>query len=544
LKKIRKRISWSKPIIPNAHSNARFPSELEKSWRAFCAFRRIDFAATCFEPFMSLEPPSDYQLSKLLGENQRTNIWLADQLSVRRNVVLEQLRDLSSEHREDFLASVRVKASIDHPLIASVYEAINDDDHCMFTREWLPGENLSSLKERGFTLKPAQLAHVIKRVAEACMHLEERSIPTDEMTLSHIYLNEQNVLRLSNLAKSGIRDDQTSARDMAALGSHLLPLMEPGESGYTRVQTLLHWMTGKDPQHIMQWKDIRHYADQIEQQLAAPVVPMHTSRQPQLTVVKKKNPLPIILGVIGAIIAAVILLVLSQKQKQEKTTVTQLDGPILIPEGMHPGPDGNENKIRKFWLSSHEVTIGEYREFLETLKFLESDQRKIFDHESQPPTKLSHETESWTEILAAAEKRGIWKNRTLTMNSPVFGVDWWDAHAYCEWKRARLPTQEEWYAAMRMQTLNPLSLKPTAWGDVVSLDKNGAGFFGMAGGVSEWTRKPASNPSNPLGARQWVIIGASFAKTANGAQAREWTNNRDLRRDDLGFRIAYDHLPD
>jgi formylglycine-generating enzyme required for sulfatase activity len=95
-----------------------------------------------------------------------------------------------------------------------------------------------------------------------------------------------------------------------------------------------------------------------------------------------------------------------------------------------------------------------------------------------------------------------------------------------------------------MQTLNPLSLKPTAWGDVVSLDKNGAGFFGMAGGVSEWTRKPASNPSNPLGARQWVIIGASFAKTANGAQAREWTNNRDLRRDDLGFRIAYDHLPD
>ena len=60
-------------------------------------------------------------------------------------------------------------------------------------------------------------------------------------------------------------------------------------------------------------------------------------------------------------------------------------------------------------------------------------------------------------------------------------------------------------------------------------------------GASE---KLVKDPSNPLGSPQWVIIGASFAKTANGAQAREWINDRDLRRHDVGFRIAYDHLPD
>lgn len=493
---------------------------------------------------MSFEPPSDYQLSQLLGVNPKTNIWLAEQLSVRRNVVLEQLLDLDSEHREDFLASVRAKASIDHPLIASVYEAINDDAHCFFTREWLPGENLSALVERGVTLKPAQLAHIIKRVAEACMHLEERGTSTDELTLSHVYLNEQHVLRLSNLAKWGNREDHRSADDMAEMGSHLLPLMEPGESGYTRVQTLLHWMTGKDPERIMQWKDVRHYADQIEQQLAAPVVPMHPSSQPQRTAGKKNQRQLVIVGIVVAIIALVTMFFVSQKQKPEKTTIAQLDGPILVPEGLYPGPDGNENKIRGFWLAAHEVTIGEYREFLESLKVLDIGQRKIFDHESQPLTKLRHETENWTEIIAAAENNGMWKNRVLTLNSPVFGVDWWDAHAYCEWKRARLPTQEEWYAAMRMKTHDPRSLIPAAWGDVVSQDKNGAGFFGMAGGVSEWTRKPASDPSNPLGARLWVLIGASFAKPTNGAQAREWINHRDLRRDDLGFRIAYDHLPE
>jgi serine/threonine protein kinase len=493
---------------------------------------------------MPFFPPNDYKLSKLLGENEHTSIWLAEQVSVRRNVVLEQLRDLNSDHRDEFIASVRAKASVDHPLIASVYEAINDGDHCLFTREWLPGESLSAMMANGITLKPAQLAHIIKRVAEASMHLEERGTATDVLRPSRIYLNEQNVLRLSNLAKSGTRSENSSAIDMAELGSTLLPLLEPGAPGYTRLQTLLHWMTGKDPEHVLPWKEIRHYADQIEQQLATPVVPMQSTTHPKLTVVKKSNPLPWIIGIAAAAVVVLLVLILSQGKRTKPQPHLTLDAPILIPEGQYPDPDGNSNKIRKFWMSAHEVTIGEYREFLDSLKVLDDEQRKIYDHESQPPTKVSHETENWSAILAAAEKGQTWKNRPLSLNCPVFGVDWWDAHAYCEWKRARLPSQEEWFAAMRLQTQDPLALKPGGWADVKSLDKNGAGIFGMAGGVSEWTRKPASDPSNPLGARQWVIIGASFAKTANGSQAREWTNDRNLRRDDLGFRIAYDHLPD
>jgi hypothetical protein len=41
-----------------------------------------------------------------------------------------------------------------------------------------------------------------------------------------------------------------------------------------------------------------------------------------------------------------------------------------------------------------------------------------------------------------------------------------------------------------------------------------------------------------------VIIGASYAKPANGVMAREWTNDRNVKRPDLGFRIAFDHLPE
>ena len=175
---------------------------------------------------------------------------------------------------------------------------------------------------------------------------------------------------------------------------------------------------------------------------------------------------------------------------------------------------------------------------------MDREQRILLDHESQPPGKVSHEPEDWYEIVAAAELEQVWQDRKLTLQVPMFQIDWWDAHAYCEWKRARLPTQEEWFAAMNYQTPQPTALKPGPWNEVQALDQNGSGFLGMAGGVCEWTRKPAKNPSNPLGAGQFVIIGASFENTANGAYAREWTNDRDVKRDDLGFRIGYDHQPE
>lgn len=493
---------------------------------------------------MSFLPPSDYTLTKLLGENKDTNIWLAEQVSVRRNVVLVQLRDPESAQRDNFIAAVRAKAAVDHPLIASVYEAINDARLCFFSREWLPGENLAEKIERRCTLKPAVMAHILKRVAEANMYLDDRGIATEPLHACDIYLNEQNVLRLENLVTSGTRSQKSSEKDIEELGKMLPALVESGVTGTTRILTLLHWMSGADPEHVMHWKEIRQYADHIDQQLATPVVTMNSSTRPKPGVVKPSDPR--FKYVIGAavLLTGVAVMAIANKTMQRKTKAVSVVSaePILVTEGTHPGPDGIDVPLRQFWLSPHEVTIGEYQQFLKALALLPADQRAVYDHEDQTASKKSHAPEQWDEITAAAEARQVWKSRKMSPDCPVSGVDWWDAYAYCEWKRARLPTQEEWHAAMRLQTENPRVLKPGVWGDVQSLDCNKAGFFGMAGGVSEWTRKPAGNPSNPLGAREWVLIGASYARPENGALAREWTMNRDLKREDIGFRIAYDHL--
>ena len=116
----------------------------------------------------------DYRLTELLAEGPRTRTWLAEQISVRRSVLIERLMDDAPDARTSFLAGVRAQASVDHPQIGSVYEAVSDGQGCFSARERLPGRTLEERLLAGETLPSLQLAHALRRVAEANLYLEER----------------------------------------------------------------------------------------------------------------------------------------------------------------------------------------------------------------------------------------------------------------------------------------------------------------------------------------------------------------------------------
>lgn len=483
----------------------------------------------------------EYRLKTLLSENTVIRRWLAEQVSVSRRVLLDELKTGPSAPREEFLADVRAKAAVDHPLIGSVFEAVAEPDCCFFAHELLPGASLEERRAAGEPMKPARLAHVIRRVAEAQLHQESAGIATAPLGLEHIHLDDHGVIRVENLAEGGPRSIDHSFRDIARLGDKLRGLVADGQPGATRTLTLLGWMRGEGLETHLGWDQVREIAQQIEQQLAEPVPPAPTQAAPKSG---NKTPVALLTGA-AAIIAIIggIFALKSAPDPLDQPLKNTLPETVLIPSGKHPTPDGTEEELKGFRILPHEVTISQYATFLETLDTLAKDNReRSFDHEDQPQGKSSHLPEDWTNLLAAAKSNGPWNGQTVTPESPVVGVDWWDAAAYAEWKRGRLPTQEEWFAALRLDLPTAATLKPGNWIAVTAetADRTPRGLLGMAGSVSEWTRQAAANPANPLGERKWVLIGGSYLKPGSNALSREWIDDRSVRRKDLGFRIVFD----
>ncbi|RYD39380.1 MAG: hypothetical protein EOP85_16055, partial [Verrucomicrobiaceae bacterium] len=156
----------------------------------------------------------EYRLRELLSENSVTRSWLAEQTSIARQVLVEELKSDQSAQMEAFLADIRAKAAVDHPLISSVYEASAEPGRCFYAHELLPGVSLARRALAGETLKPARLAHVLRRVAEAQVQHESMGHVTSPLTTAAIHLDDHGVIRLDNLAIAGSRTPDISWRDV------------------------------------------------------------------------------------------------------------------------------------------------------------------------------------------------------------------------------------------------------------------------------------------------------------------------------------------
>ncbi len=484
----------------------------------------------------------DYRLKHLRLETATVYQWEAEQISVGRKVLVDELKPEAVEQREKFMGDVRAKAAIEHPLIGSVYEAVDGED-CYFAYEFLPGASLETRIEAGEPMNPLELTMLLRRIAEIHIMFERQQKPTAPMILEHLHVDSTGVLRVANLVVDGVRDPSESGRDMTYLGRALLPLVADGKEGTTRMLTLLAWMRGEgdEDDEAMSWQQIIELCERIERQLTGePTIRMIEAPIAAPPPVKSRPiGLIVVTGLLG--LAVVLLLARNLSGGGGNTERVELPPPISIPA---TPAGGGSPAVPAFKIMAHEVTIGQYIEFLDTLDALEQagSNPKAFDHKEQPADKTGHEPDDWENLLTAARKGGEWNGQRVTLDTPVVGVDWWDATAYCVWKKGRLPSEYEWDAALGADSDQPGKIKSSPWGSVnpEGADKSSNGIYNLAGSVSEWTRLQTEDPLNPRGAKKWLIMGGSYKQANTHALSHEWLDDRNLRRDDLGFRVVFD----
>lgn len=496
----------------------------------------------------------DYLLKDILFDGPTTRTWLADQVSVSRPVIIDSLnleQQQNPDTVEQFLADVRAKARVDHPFIGSVYEAIREGRLCFYARENLSGNSLQHLQETGQKLNPAEVAHIIKQISEANLYLEKHGIASLPIPAEHIFITENNLCRISNMAIAEQRDHNVSTQDKHNIASILIDLLKTGVPGATRTRSLLDYMADLSRDIPLTWEQIRDLSDSVERQLTQPSEPMaleNATRKFQKKGISKKV---IMLSGIG--IGATIVLTLGAIFLNQPTPPKprELMGTVQIPAGQYPTHDGGHIKLPNLWIDSHEVTIAEYAEFLTFLDQLTPEQHRVYQHENQPDTKTSHLPDDWENLYAAARRGDTWNGRKVDLNCPVVGIDWWDAYTYCSRYGSRLPSQEEWHAALSLHKGNISQLTPAPWGavDQPDVDVTSNGIHGLAGNVSEWSLRLSKDPAMPTSSKMPVLCGGSFLDAGSGATTRKWlppTNGidpRSTRRNDLGFRTITDQDP-
>lgn len=479
----------------------------------------------------------DYLPQECLAESAITRTWLATQAFVGRKVLIEELKE--GVECEDFIADVRAKAGVEHPLVGSIYEATMEESLCYYAHELLPGETLADLALHTEKIKAQRLVHILRRVAEANIYHESHGNATAPLELDAIHVDKHGVIRLKNLVVAGDRVPEHSLRDVRRLGEVLELNLDQRHPGTTRFLTLLSWMRGEDLAKPLKWTQIRDYCEQIEQQLSTPsqvVAPPTAAMRPK----KKSNFVWVVAAFFVTIMAFFLF---KNSNKKRATSGSPMPSWIEIAAGRYDTPDGIQVRVPNFMIAACEVTIGDYARFLETLDILSKNGgQSTYDHPEQPKTKTNHDPDDWANLLQIATKGGEWGGRQINNNAPVVGVDWWDAYAYAKWKKSYLPTQEQWLAALMISANKPSQIPVSDLQPVneETQDRTMNGLLGMAGSVSEWTSEPRPVPSNPLGEPLWVIIGGSYLNPGKGALSREWISDRMSRRPDLGFRICKD----
>ena len=269
-----------------------------------------------------------------------------------------------------------------------------------------------------------------------------------------------------------------------------------------------------------------------------------------------------------------------------------------------------------FWMDITEVTNAQFAEFVKATNYITTAENNIdwsalkkqlppntpkpSDENLQPASLVfitqNNDSDYWWKMVASANWKhpsGLNSDIIGKDNYPVVQVSWYDAQAYCNWAKKRLPTEAEWEFAARGNLKNKIyswgnesvnigKPKANSWqgnfpetnlltdeffksSPVKSFPANGYGLYDMAGNIWEWCHdwydytyyssviKGITNPKGPdkgydpddIYAQKNCIRGGSFlcndSYCSGYRNARRMKETPDTSMEHIGFRCVVDN---
>ncbi len=510
---------------------------------------------------------ADYELREKRRTTPTTDTFLAVQRSVNREVVLERLKPELQRNKaavKDFRSLVRARANVSCPWIATVFEAQETDGALFYTRELVRGSNLDEIAAARGHITPEESLQLLRSTGEAMTWFAEKNLPREPLRRHHLYLGADGAPRLANTAAHAA-SPLDEAAEIRAIAEGIMRVAN-FKAGPSRDLThVLGLMKATGPHSLATWKAVLREAraglQRLTEARTSSLLGSRDGARPR----HRGRRVPLIAGMlaVAGIAAAAVYFKKNDKTPPAKEFAFQAH----VPAGEFTFRDGTRISLPDYWIDSHEVTIGQYAEFLAATGKVEPGK---FDLPGQPKVKAGHEPKDWSAIHAAVQSGESWNGYPVSKDSPVFNVDWWDASAYAAWKGRRLPTEQEWDKAARgtnglpwpwgteadparANTGADYTEQPgtgttdghTWWCDVDAMPRDVSPYevHGMAGNVSEWTSTLAPDPDDPDKTVP-VFRGGDFRRQSASPVTTPWlAKSPSYAQPFIGFRTVSSSAP-
>ncbi len=219
-----------------------------------------------------------FEVRRLVGEGGMGAVYEAHDLSLDRRVALKTLRpELSNhpEHAERLLREARAQARLTHPAVTHIYYiGRQPGGPLFFAMEYVEGEPLEALVERGERLEPEVARRLMIQVAEGLRAAHRAGIVHRDIKPSNLLRSADGRVKIADfgLAKP-IDADASITREGAVVGSplYMAPEQARGEEVdhradmYALGATFFHLLSGRPPYEAAHAMGVvaRHLADPV-----------------------------------------------------------------------------------------------------------------------------------------------------------------------------------------------------------------------------------------------------------------------------------------
>ena len=164
--------------------------------------------ATTFSPDYTLA--GRYRIRELLGVGQTAEVYVAEDLSLHRRVVVKVLlADLASHEqiRRAFRDHIIRAATLSHPHLARVFDGGQESGAIFMISEYLSGGSLEDVLSAGRRFSIDDGARLGRDVASALAYVQEQGFVLGSLSPSKLLFDAEGQVRVSDVALAGLATD-------------------------------------------------------------------------------------------------------------------------------------------------------------------------------------------------------------------------------------------------------------------------------------------------------------------------------------------------